>query len=78
MCDMTSQLSCIYYLTYQNHLRHITEVLSRNLPGGTENNENPVRIATDPPENRTELLPNTSLESYRNTILLGDWERKEK
>jgi hypothetical protein len=52
--------------------RDLIEVLSRHLPGGTEENyETSVRIASVPAEIRTEHIPNTSLERYRYTNLLG-------
>jgi hypothetical protein len=59
---MMSQLPYRYYLTYHNHLRYIIVVLSRHLPGGTEDNEKPVRIVGVPAETRTQHLPNISLE----------------
>jgi hypothetical protein len=53
--------------------RHsIMEVLTRQLPAGTEANHKniPVRTAGFPAENRTEEPPNTNLECYRYTNLL--------
>jgi hypothetical protein len=47
----------------------LIEVLFRHLPGGAR--ESSVRTTGVPAEIRTENYPNTSLERYRYTYLLG-------
>jgi hypothetical protein len=50
----------------------LTELLYRDLPGGTEeSNRKSVRIAGIPTEIRNEYLSFTSLECYRHANLLG-------
>jgi hypothetical protein len=60
--------SVLYLATlyqYRDYIASDGKVLSRQLPGGTkENQENPVRIADVPSEIQTEHLPNTILERY--------------
>jgi hypothetical protein len=50
----------------------LIEVLTRNFPGGTEeNHENSIWTAGDPAEIRTEYFLNTNLEHCDYTNLLG-------
>lgn len=55
----------------------LIEVLSRHLPGVTEENyEKSVRIATVPAEIWTEHITNTNVERYRYANPLGEFHHK--
>jgi hypothetical protein len=49
----------------------LIKILSRNFPGETRENSKSVRITDGPAEVRTEHLPNTNEDRYRQANMLG-------